>query len=88
MKLKTLVRLSTLGMALTFIGCASQSADESYSRVTGWKYNDEKGTGLGLPSAYSTVLAHEGGIRVESRLRVGTSFIIHIPLLSTPRDEA
>jgi signal transduction histidine kinase len=48
----------------------------------------EKGTGLGLSSAYSTVLAHEGGIRVESRLQAGTSFVIHIPLLSTPRDEA
>ena len=54
MKLKTLVRLSTLGMALTFIGCASQSADESYSRVTGWKYNDEKGTGFAVKKDFKT----------------------------------
>jgi signal transduction histidine kinase len=37
------------------------------------------GTGLGLSLAYDIVKAHGGEINVETKERVGTEFIIHLP---------
>jgi CheY-like chemotaxis protein len=39
----------------------------------------QKGSGLGLATAYSIIKNHEGDIRVESELGVGTTFTIYIP---------
>jgi len=39
----------------------------------------EKGSGLGLTSAYSAIKRHDGRITVESRLSEGTTFTIFLP---------
>ena len=39
----------------------------------------QKGSGLGLATAYSIMRNHKGEIRVESELGVGTTFTIYIP---------
>lgn len=39
----------------------------------------EKGTGLGLATAYRIVEAHQGEIRVESKVKKGTRFEIYLP---------
>ena len=48
--------------------------DKSRSRAVG-------GTGLGLSIARSVVLQHHGTLEVQSRLGVGTTFIMKIPIL-------
>ncbi len=39
----------------------------------------EKGTGLGLTTAYSIIKRHEGTIRVESQVGAGTTISIYLP---------
>jgi two-component system NtrC family sensor kinase len=45
-----------------------------------------KGTGLGLSITYDIIKKHQGEIRVESRLGVGTSFTIRLPIRSDKSD--
>ena len=40
----------------------------------------EGGTGLGLATAYSIMLAHGGNIRVSSSPQEGTEFLIQLPM--------
>jgi len=44
----------------------------------------QRGTGLGLASAYGVVKNHGGIITVESTLGVGTSFSVYLPLSEKP----
>ena len=39
-----------------------------------------KGTGIGLSMVYGTVRSHAGAIELESRIGVGTTFTIYLPL--------
>jgi two-component system, OmpR family, sensor kinase len=41
---------------------------------------DEKGTGLGLAILHKMIESHNGHISVESKLRIGSRFIISLPL--------
>jgi PAS domain S-box-containing protein len=41
----------------------------------------EKGSGLGLATAYSIIKSHSGHIKVLSQLRVGTTFEIYLPAM-------
>ena len=46
-----------------------------------WMANvDGKGTGLGLSVSYGIVKNHQGEIRVESQLEVGTTFTVLLPI--------
>lgn len=46
----------------------------------------ERGTGLGLASAYGVVKNHGGAIHVESELNQGTTFTIYLPGIDTAAD--
>ncbi|MCX7985246.1 MAG: PAS domain S-box protein [Bacteroidetes bacterium] len=50
--------------------------EEKYTRKG---LHGEKGTGLGLPVVHEIVLKHHGKIRVESKVGVGTVFILTLP---------
>lgn len=65
MKLKTIAKLATISLAITMVACVSKT-NESASRVTGWKYNDKKGTGYTVKQGYITnvpsgMVAIQGG---------------------------
>jgi len=66
MKLKNIANLASVCLVLALTGCANKTADESYSRVTGWAYNDKTGTGFAVKKNYiseapSGMVAIEGG---------------------------
>lgn len=45
------------------------------------------GTGMGLAQVYATVYQHGGSIEVRSEENAGTTFILHLPLMSGFREE-
>jgi sulfatase modifying factor 1 len=66
MKLKTIAKLASSCFLITLVGCAGKSANESYSRVTGWSYNDKTSTGFSVKKDYQTevpsgMVSIEGG---------------------------
>ena len=66
-----------IGMAeeeLTKIFQRFYRIDKTRDRQTG-------GTGLGLAITHSTVLMHDGSIRVTSKENEGTTFVVRIPLV-------
>jgi len=66
MKLITIAKLASISLAISMIACVSKSSNESYSRVTGWKYNDKTEAGFTVKKGYiseipSGMVAIEGG---------------------------
>jgi Uncharacterized conserved protein len=82
MKLKTIAKLASLSLAITVVGCVSKSANEGYSRVTGWKYNDKTGTGFSVKKGYTSRIP-AGMVEIE-----GGSFTMGEKgeFLTAPRD--
>lgn len=54
--------------------------DRFYKDVTSLKTKSTSGTGLGLAIVKEIILAHNGKVRVESKLNVGSTFYITIPI--------
>ena len=46
-----------------------------------------KGTGIGLSMVYGTVRSHSGAIELESRVGVGTTFTLYLPLRTQESEE-
>lgn len=66
MKLKTIAKLASLSLAITMVSCVSNTQNDGYSRVTGWKYNDKTATGFSVKKGYTSripsgMVAIEGG---------------------------
>lgn len=53
---------------------------ERFYRVDETRDRETGGTGLGLSITHSTVLIHDGSIKVTSRENEGTTFVVRIPL--------
>ena len=63
--------------------------EEHFSRIFDPYFSTkQKGTGLGLASAYSIVRQHDGHIQVESTLGEGSSFSVYIPASADPPEVA
>ena len=60
------------------IGIPSQYLDKIFDPYFTTK---QKGSGLGLASAYSVIKNHSGHIKVESQLGVGTTFELFLPAI-------
>ena len=66
------------------VGIPEEDVDhvfERFYRVDKSRSREIGGTGLGLAIAKSAVLMHRGTIDVESKLGVGTTFTVKIPLI-------
>lgn len=66
MKLKTIAKFASVCLAIALVGCSRKPANESYSRVTGWNYNDKNATGFTVKKDYTSqvptgMVAIEGG---------------------------
>jgi formylglycine-generating enzyme len=66
MELKTIARLASLSLVILFVSCSRQSANEGYSSLTGWKYNDKDGAGFEVKGQFvsevpSGMVSIEGG---------------------------
>lgn len=57
--------------------------DAFYSTKSGPDETGKGGTGLGLAACKDIIQAHNGRIRVESKVGVGTAFIIKLPVAMT-----
>lgn len=72
-------------VADTGIGIPEDKFDTIFKRfrqVDGTAFNKSEGSGIGLALCKSMVEMHNGTITVESKLNVGTSFIISLPISS------
>jgi len=57
-----------------------QKVFDRFYRVDKTRDRETGGTGLGLAITHSTIVLHNGGIRVVSRENEGTTFIVNVPL--------
>ena len=75
-----------LSVADTGIGIAEDEINkifERFYRVDKTRNRETGGTGLGLSITHSTILMHNGSIKVTSKEQEGTTFLVRIPLRQT-----
>ena len=68
------------------IGNFREKIFERYYRIHHGRSTDVHGFGIGLSYVKQVVEAHEGVIRVESEVGVGTTFTVMIPLVKDEND--
>ena len=67
----------------TGIGMAEEELSKIFQRfyrIDKTRNRETGGTGLGLSITHSTILMHNGSIKVTSRENEGTTFVVRIPL--------
>ena len=72
-----------LSISDTGIGIAEEEIGkifERFYRVDKTRDRETGGTGLGLSITHSTILMHNGSIKVNSKEQEGTTFLVRIPL--------
>jgi signal transduction histidine kinase len=68
-------------LEVTVVDSGSGISPEEMEKIFNYYYTTkEKGTGLGLPIAHRIIEAHEGRIRVESRVGRGTKVVVRLPI--------
>ncbi len=75
-----------LSVSDTGIGIAEEEINkifERFYRVDKTRNRETGGTGLGLSITHSTILMHNGSIKVSSKEQEGTTFLVCIPLRQT-----
>lgn len=75
-----------LSVSDTGIGIAEEEINkifERFYRVDKTRNRETGGTGLGLSITHSTILMHNGSIKVNSKEQEGTTFLVRIPLKQT-----
>ncbi len=75
-----------LSVSDTGIGIAEEEINkifERFYRVDKTRNRETGGTGLGLSITHSTILMHNGSIKVNSKEQEGTTFLVRIPLRQT-----
>ena len=75
----------------TGIGMAEEELSkifERFYRIDKTRDRQTGGTGLGLSITHSTVLLHDGSIKVTSKENEGTTFVVRIPLTHEERGGA
>ncbi|MBQ1726524.1 MAG: ATP-binding protein, partial [Treponema sp.] len=75
----------------TGIGIPEESLShlfEKFYRVDKARSRETGGSGLGLSIAYEIVKAHNGDIKVFSKLQKGTKFVITLPLVASKKGAA
>lgn len=75
-----------LSVADTGIGIAEEEINkifERFYRVDKTRDRETGGTGLGLSITHSTILMHNGSIKVNSKKQEGSTFLVRIPLKQT-----
>lgn len=68
----------------TGVGMAEEELSKIFQRfyrIDKTRNRETGGTGLGLSITHSTVLMHNGSIKVTSRENEGTTFVVRIPLI-------
>lgn len=60
---------------------------ERYNQIEGINREDNEGTGIGLALVKSLVEMHNGNIRANSKVGVGTEFIIELPSITINVDD-
>ncbi len=81
-------RVVELTVADTGIGIPAEHIPrlfERFYRVDRQRSRTESSTGLGLPIVKQVAEAHGGSVRVESRLGAGSTFVVVLPVTSTPQ---
>ena len=69
-------------MAKSFAGISKKDLDKIFDKfyqVEHYMTRKEGGSGLGLAIVYEIIKLHKGDIKVTSKLKKGTKFIIIIP---------
>lgn len=75
-----------LSVSDTGIGIAEEEINkifERFYRVDKTRNRETGGTGLGLSITHSTILMHNGSIKVTSKEKEGSTFLVRIPLKQT-----